>query len=185
MFKKILVRILLIRRSQSCFRTWCVKGKSCYCLTPHCAAFGFKVLSPTGSAPIHQMQLIQNHVTIYYNVHQGSLRTWNWAVHFSWSANTLNTLSLFPGAHRVLFAVTCVTFTWWTMWEHSFDTSFCLESLARRLSCFQREKAQQSCGVFERPLSIFRTFNKWPWDGLLAWPHESYLLTHIIPRYLL
>lgn len=59
------------------------------------------------------------------------------------------------------------------------------ESLAKILNSPQCKNVWQSLGVFERPLSIFRTFNKQLGHTVFAWPHESYLFTHIIPLYLL
>lgn len=59
------------------------------------------------------------------------------------------------------------------------------ESLAKRLNFPQCKNAWQSSGVSERPLSIFTAFNKQLGPTVFAWPHESYLSTHIIPLYLL
>lgn len=48
------------------------------------------------------------------------------------------------------------------------------ESLAKRLNSPQCKNAWQHSGIFERPLSIFRTFNKQLGHTVFAWPHESY-----------
>lgn len=50
-----------------------------------------------------------------------------------WNASPVDlTWSLSLDAHQTLCAAICVTFTWWTMWGHSSDISFCLGSIWQR-----------------------------------------------------